>query len=36
MDKMKMHTPDLVNKHIEQIAQLFPDAVRLIYKFLTK
>lgn len=27
MDKMKMHTPDLVNKHIEQIAQLFPNAV---------
>lgn len=27
MDKMKMHTPDLVNQHIEQIAQLFPNAV---------
>jgi adenine-specific DNA-methyltransferase len=27
MDKMKMHTPDLVSEHIEKIAELFPNAV---------
>ncbi len=27
MEKMKMHTPDLVDEHIEKIAELFPNAV---------